>query len=169
VQLKQVQILSGMLPLAVPDVNPKHVAVTFVNEATGASLGMASLTKGAAAGGLNYWSGAATVNLPATTSGVRTGTRVSLGGVDGSWAGTAAGVGFVCYDNTNTGIGLAAIRDYATGTGTLPAPKIQAVWALSRASCSLGTPSPFFSDATLAGAASCPVDVYARVSAGPTH
>ena len=169
VQLKQVQILSGSLPLAVPDVNPKHVAVTFVNEATGASLGIASLTRGAAAGGVNYWSGGATVNLPATTSGIRIGARVSLGGVDGNCAGTAGGVGFVCYDNTNAGTGLVAIRDYATGTGTLTAPKIQAVWPLSGASCSLGTPSPFFSDATLAGATSCPVDVFARVSAGATY
>ena len=77
---------------------------------------------------------------------------MSLGGVDGNCAGTAAGVGFVCYDNTNTGTGLVAIRDYPTGTGTLTAPKIQAVWALARASCSLGTLSPSFSDAPLAGA-----------------
>ena len=169
VQLKMVRILSGMLPLAVPDVNPKHVAVTFVNESTGASLGTFSLTKGAAAGGLNYWTGNAAVTLPATTSGLRIGARVSLGGVDGNCAGTAAGVGFVCYDNATTGIGLAAIRDYATGTGTLTSPNLREVWPLSRAACSLGTPSPFFSDATLAGATSCAVDVYARVNAGPSY
>src|SRR5207253_7970340 len=128
-----------------------------------------SLTKGSPSGGLNFWSGNATVNVPATANGLRIGARVSLGGVDGDCTGTAGGVGFACYDNANTGIGLVAVRDYPTGTGTLTAPKIQAVWVMSRASCSLGQPSPFFSDATLAGATSCPVDVYARVSAGPTY
>ena len=169
VQLRKATILAGSLPLAVPDVNPKHVAVTFVNESTGASLGMFSLTKGSPSNGLNYWSGNASVTLPATASGVRIGARVSLGGVDGDCTGTAAGVGFVCYDNANTGIGLVAVRDYPTSTGTLTNPTIQAVWVMSRASCSLGQPSPFLSDATLAGATSCPVDVYARVSAGANY
>jgi hypothetical protein len=169
VQLKTVKILSGSLPLAVPDVNPKHVAVTFINESTGASLGMFPLTKGAASGGLNYWSGSANVTLPATTTSLKVGARVSVGGVDGNCTGTAAGVGFVCYDNSATGIGLVAVRDYATTVGTLTSPRIQAVWAVSRAACSLTTPSPFFSDATLAGAGSCPMDVYARVSAGASY
>jgi len=169
VQLKKTTILVGSLPLAVPDVNPKHVAVTFVNEATGTSLGMYSLTKTASAGGLNYWSGNAAVTVPATATGLRIGARVSIGGVDGDCTGTAGGVGFACYDNANTGTGLVAIRDYPTGTGTLTAPKLQAVWVMSRAGCSLNQPSPFFSDATLAGATSCPVDVYARISAGANY
>ena len=59
VQLKKATILSGMLPLAVPDVNPRHVTATFVNETAGGTLiaGPLDLTKGASAGGINYWSG----------------------------------------------------------------------------------------------------------------
>ena len=59
VQLKKAVILQGSLPLAVPDVDPKHVTVTYVDESAGGSLlaGPFELTKGTSAGGLNYWSG----------------------------------------------------------------------------------------------------------------
>jgi hypothetical protein len=169
VELKKETIVKGSLPLAIPDVNPRAVAVTFVNEATGAKVaGPFGLTKGAAAGGMNIWA----KTLPAFTlpaagaNGVRIGMRVSVGGASGDCTGVAKGVGFVCYDNTATGTGLVAIRDYPATTGTLTAPVIQAVWAVSRASCSFTNPSPLFSEITLAGATSCPMDVYARVSAG---
>ena len=177
VQLRKVQILAGELPLAVPDVNPTHVAVTFVNEAgaAGNSLGTYSLTKGLASNGLNMWSGSATVAVPAlpgsgtAKSGELIGMRVSAGGVDGSCGlGVQAGTGFICYDWTN-GTGLVAVRDYPTSAGTLTAPVIEAVWAVSRAACSLGNSSPFFSDATLAGAASCPMDLFVDVSAGANY
>jgi len=171
VELKKETIVKGSLPLAVPDINPSKVAVTFVNESTGASLGMYPLTKGAAAGGMNIWSGTANVTLPAAgTNGLRVGARISVGGANGNCAGVANGVGFVCFDNANTGIGLVAVRDYPTTTGTLTSPVIQAVWAVSRASCSLTTASPLFSELMLTGGAtSCPMDVYARVSAGATY
>lgn len=169
VELKKETIVKGSLPLAIPDVNPTRVAVTFVNEATGASLGMYPLTKGSPAGGMNLWSGTAAVTLPATASGVRIGARVSVGGANGNCAGVANGVGFVCYDNANTGIGIVAVRDYPTTTGTLTSPVIKEVWAVSRASCSFTNPSPLFSELTLAGATSCPMDVYARVSAGASY
>ena len=172
VQLKKVQILAGELPLAIPDVNPAHVAVTFVNEAgaAGNSLGTYTLTKGVAANGLNMWSGNATVAMPPVSgSGALIGMRVSVGGVDGACGlGVQAGTGFVCYDWTN-GTGLVAVRDYPTTTGTLTAPVIKAVWGVSRAACSLGNSSPFFSDATLAGAASCPMDLFVDVSAGANY
>ena len=177
VQLKKVQILAGELPLAVPDVNPTHVAVTFVNEAgaAGNSLGTYSLTKGSPSSGLNMWSGSATVAVPAlpgsgaAKDGELIGMRVSVGGVDGSCGlGVQAGTGFICYDWSN-GTGLVAVRDYPTSTGTLTAPVIKAVWGVSRAACSLGNSSPFFSDATLAGATSCPMDLFVDVSAGANY
>ncbi len=176
VQLRKATILSGSLPLAVPDVAPSHVAVTFVNEATGASLGTFPLAKGSPSAGMNMWSGSAGITLPAipttgsTKDGLRVGARVSVGSVDGNCgSGVQAGTGFVCYDWSSTAQGLVAVRDYPARTGALTTPVIQAVWAISRASCSLGTGSPFFSDVTLAGASSCPMDVFARVSAGAAY
>ncbi len=177
VQLKKVQILAGELPLAVPDVNPTHVAVTFVDEAgaDGNSLGTYSLAKGSPSNGLNLWSGTANVAVPtlpgsgAAKSGELIGMRVSVGGVDGSCGlNVQAGTGFICYDWSN-GTGLVAVRDYPTSTGTLTAPVIKAVWGVSRAACSLGNSSPFFSDATLAGATSCPMDLFVDVSAGANY
>ncbi len=43
VQLKQVEVQEGMLPVAVPDLRFTYVFATFVNEATGASLGTVQL------------------------------------------------------------------------------------------------------------------------------
>ena len=65
VQLKRLTIMKGSLPLAVPDINPKHVTATFVNETAGGTLlaGPVELAKGAAAGGINYWSGSGGVTL----------------------------------------------------------------------------------------------------------
>jgi hypothetical protein len=177
VQLKKIQTLTGMLPLAVPDINPAHVAVTFVNEVTNTTLGTYPLTKGAPANGLNMWSGSAGVTIPmvpaapaAGNTGELIGMRVSIGGVNGTCgAGVSSGTGFVCFDATNLNSGLVGVRDYPTSTGTLTAPVIKAVWGVSRAACSLGNSSPFFSDATLAGATSCPMDLFVDVSAGASY
>jgi hypothetical protein len=132
---------------------------------------MYPLTKGPA-NGLNMWSGSAAVSIPALTGGSAgqlIGMRVSVGGVDGTCGlNVQAGAGFTCYDWTN-GTGLVAVRDYPTTTGTLTAPVIKAVWGVSRAACSLGNSSPFFSDATLAGATSCPMDLFVDVSAGANY
>jgi len=175
VQLKKIQILAGELPLAVPDVNPAHVAVTFVNEAGAAnnSLGMYPLTKGTPANGLNMWSGSAAVTmptLPGSSTGQLIGMRVSIGGVNGTCGlGVQGGTGFACYDWSN-GTGLVGVRDYPTSpAGTLKAPVIKGVWGVSRAACSLGSSSPFFSDVTLAGAASCPMDLFVDVDAGANY
>ena len=66
VELKKATIVQGSLPLAVPDVDPRHVTVTFIDEATGSAIAPAlSLTKGSSAGGLNYWTAAAPVPVPA--------------------------------------------------------------------------------------------------------
>lgn len=60
VELKKSIILQGSLPLAVPDIDPKHITVTYVNESTGALVGGPfELTKGSNANGLWYWSGTA--------------------------------------------------------------------------------------------------------------
>jgi hypothetical protein len=138
VQLKKATIVQGSLPLAVPDVDPKYVTATFVNEATGAVLGRADLTKGTPAAGLNWWQGFADIPIPANT---RVGVRIGLGGLAGTCApatGTG-GTGFVCYDYESASTGLVAIAGVGSpGTTTRPTPR---VWATTICPSSGG---PFF-------------------------
>jgi hypothetical protein len=156
VQLKKSTILQGTLPLAVPDVRPKFVTATFVNEATGATVGFTDLTKGTASGGLNYWSGSASVSVPAN---VKVGVRIGLGAKSGSCAGVIGGVGYTCYDWEKTGIGLVAIRGVGSaGTPAAPTPR---VWVTTSCAPSGG---PFFSAENVASpATSCAASVQAEM------
>jgi Putative Flp pilus-assembly TadE/G-like len=146
VQLKRMTIMKGSLPLAVPDINPKRVTATFVNETAGGTLlaGPVELTKGAAAGGINYWGGSGSVTLPAD---VKVGVRIGLGGLSGPCAAAngIGGPGYVCYDYNISSIGLAAIRSVgAGGTPTVPKPR---VWGTTNCAPSGG---PFFQPADVA-------------------
>jgi hypothetical protein len=139
----------------VPDIDPRHVTVTFVDEATGSAIAPAlSLTKGSSAGGLNYWTGSASLAVPGDK---KIGARIGIGGQAGTCnaaAGTG-GSGFVCYDYESSGIGLAVVQGVGTG-GTVDAPKPR-VWATT--SC---TGSPFFSDVfVVAPATTCAASVQA--------
>jgi Flp pilus assembly protein TadG len=162
VQLKRATILRGSLPLAVPDINPKHVTATFVNETAGGTLlaGPVDLTKGAASGGLNYWGGSGPVAVPA---GTKVGVRIGLGSQSGPCAAAngTGGLGYVCYDYNTSSLGLVAINGYATSGGTVDAP-VPHVWATS--AC---TGSPFFSEVAVAPpATSCGISVQAVLKAG---
>ncbi|MGE5690812.1 MAG: pilus assembly protein TadG-related protein, partial [Pseudomonadota bacterium] len=145
VQLKKATIMQGSLPLAVPDVDPKHVTATFVNESSGAVIaGPVELTKGAASAGLNWWQGSSSVSIPADT---KVGVRIGLGGLGGACgpANGTGGTGYVCYDYTNTSIGLVAIRGVGSaGTPGAPTPR---VWATTTCSSSGG---PFFAPEDIA-------------------
>jgi hypothetical protein len=163
VQLRRATILHGSLPLAVPDINPKHVTATFVNESAGGTLlaGPVDLTKGTASGGLNYWTGSGAVAVPA---GTKVGVRIGLGGAASGTCAAAngsGGAGYVCYDYTTSSIGLVAINGYATSGGTVDVP-VPHLWATS--SC---TGSPFFSEvAVTPPATSCGISVQAVLKAG---
>ena len=162
VQLVKATILSGSLPLAVPDINPRHVTATFVNESAGGTLlaGPVDLTKGAASGGVRYWGGTGSVAIPA---GVKVGVRIGLGGVAGVCAAAngTGGAGYACYDYNTVSAGLVAINGYATAGGTVDAP-VPHVWATS--SC---TGSPFFSEvAVMPPATTCGIAVQAVLKAG---
>jgi hypothetical protein len=154
VQLKKATIVQGSLPLAVPDIDPKNVTVTFVNETAGGTLlaGPVALTKGAASGGLNYWGGSGSVTLPAD---VKVGVRIGLGGQSGPCAAAngTGGTGYVCYDYNTPSLGLAAIRSVgAGGTPTVPKPR---VWATTNCAPSGGPffqPADIISPATTCGA-----------------
>ncbi len=158
VQLKKTTIVKGSLPLAVPDINPRYVTATFVNETAGGTLlaGPVALTKGAASGGLNYWSGSGSVNLPAD---VKVGIRIGLGGQSGRCAAAdgSGGTGYACYDYNTSSIGLAAIRSVGSGgTPTVPKPR---VWATTACAPSGG---PFFGPQDVVSpATTCSVSVQA--------
>jgi hypothetical protein len=172
VQLRQVRIGHGALPLAVPDVTPKQVAATFIDEATGSELNGCSgpgliggtgcsfqLSKSGTSNGLNLWSGPATVSLPAAPKSI--GVRIGLGAQVTSCAGSTGSTTSTCYDAGQTGRGLVQIRDYETGGSAVQPnkPKLLGVWPTSACSG-----SPFFSDTF--GQGSCAVGVQATVDFG---
>jgi hypothetical protein len=159
VQLQAVKSLKPTLPLAVPDVNPKHVAVTFVNNATGAALPSTSCA--AATGQTNYlggcvfelsgptssvslndWAGQAKITPPAANTNI--GVRVSIGATDGSCAGintvSTTTTSYTCYDYSNTGQpsprGIVDLRSYSTAAQSGATPILRSV---TPGSCS-GTP-----------------------------
>lgn len=180
IQLRGLSSASPSLPLAVPDINPKQVAVTFVDEATGTELSPCSgankltgttctfsLTKGAASGSVNNWSGPASVTLP--TGLVQVGVRVAIGANVGSCANTA-GIGgqYGCYDNGNAKQGLYLIRDFAWGGPVSTAPIFDSVTPLTAGtgatpSCSA---NQYFALGSLGAATTCAAGVRAVVDFG---
>ena len=149
VQLHALSSASPSLPLAVPDINPKQVGATFVNEATGGELSGCSgpnlitgttctfsLTKGTPAGGLNIWSGPSSITIPAAPAKV--GVRLGIGGSVGSCANTSGTAAYTCFAAGSTTAGLTMIRDYAVGAPappvapiTLNPPVLDGVWLSS--------------------------------------
>lgn len=168
VELQQIQSLIPSLPFAIPDVRVK-VAVTFVNNATGAALPncpngcVFQLTGPTQSNGLNVFGTNATIPQaawPAANSLV--GMRVAIGSVPGSCAAGVNPTTYTCFDD-NTNNGLVALRSYAATTGTQTSPVLQKV---TPTTCS-GT--PFFSDFQ-AAAGTCNYGVTATVdwgNAGP--
>ncbi len=165
IQLRQVRIGRGALPLAVPDVHPKQVGATFVDEATGNELSGCSgsgliggtgcsflLLKSGNSNGLTLWSGPATVSIPAAPKNI--GVRIGLGAQVTSCAGSTGNATSTCYDAGQTSRGLVQIRDYGTGGSAAQPnePKLLGVWPTSACSG-----SPFFSDTF--GQNSCAVGV----------
>jgi hypothetical protein len=173
VQLQPLGATNPSLPLAAPDVNPRQVGVTFVNEATGNELTGCTgtnlvsgctfaMAKGTPVGALNIWSGPATVPMPTAPANV--GVRIGMGGTVASCANTAGTRSWACFDGTTNSQGLYMIRDFASGGTVTNAPIINGVWpTTSSASCS---GSPFFSDVQTGGASSCPAGVQAQVDFG---
>jgi hypothetical protein len=159
VQLNKVTIAKGSMPLAVPEVNPKYVTATFVDEAGNAVAGPVSLSGPTQTGSLNAWTGAATVNVPA---GAQIGVRIGLGQLPGACAAAngTGGTGYVCYGYENHSIGLVSIAGFEdAGTPLLPDKRAFEVWPITACSG-----SPFFSDESLAGGAtSCAVGVQANL------
>jgi Putative Flp pilus-assembly TadE/G-like len=173
VELRQEQSATGEFPLAVPNVNPKTVTATFVDESTGNTLSncpngcVFKLSPGGSVNGLSMWSGPATFPVPSsgTSAGAtKIGVRIGLANAGQGCANTAGNTGYVCYDNTNTNIGLAVLRAYPT-TGYATQPNAPILRGVVPATVCSG--SPFFSDYSLStGATSCAAGVQATVDFG---
>jgi len=176
VQLKQIQALNPTLPLAVPDVNPQHVVVTFVDEnaseltsCVGSST--APLVNGTGctfdlqpqgpSGAMRVWQGLGTVQIPAAPKDI--GMRVGIGTTPGSCGGITNGTGLLCFDYTNSKLGLVRIRDYSSGSSAVD-PNPPVLDGVTPIACST---SPFASEVLLvSGSTACPGTVSATVDFG---
>ena len=158
VELKKVVVFKGSLPLAVPEVRPKRVTATVVNE-SGGVVSFFELTGPTASGPLNFWTGSGSVPVPA---GANLGIRIGVGqvaGVCGAANGTG-GAGYVCYDYSAFTKGVVSIAGYSSaGTPADPQKSSFEVWPVT-----LCSGSPFFSETALAaGSTSCAASVQAKL------
>ena len=152
VQLKLVEVQDGMLPVAVPDLRFTYVFATFVNEATGASLGTVQLQRSGTSGNHQLWS--TPTGIPVSIASEHVGVRLRL--VGGSDPNAACGQLYTeCYDLGSTN-GVVHIRGWSSTAG---APAVRNAWLLP------GTCAP---DAYFA-AADCSGGIQAEVDLGPTH
>jgi len=151
VSIRQLDRMNGMLPVGVPDVNPKTAAAIFVDEDTGAVLGTRPLVRGISADGLMYWDNAGDP-LHLTVDAERIGVRIALSGGDSTSCGDPQ---VECYDAESTD-GLLRIRGYQTGPAVQAgeAPRVREVFMLP-GSCGDG----YFVDTS----ATCAIGVRARV------
>jgi hypothetical protein len=151
VQLREVEVQDGLLPVAVPDLRFNYAFATFVNEATGAALGTVQLTKAGTSGADELWT--TTTPISVTIPSAHVGVRVRLvGGADST---AACGSLFTdCYDTDSTN-GVVHVRGWSAGS----APGARNVWLLA-GSCA---PDAYFATA------GCSAGLQAEVDLGSTH
>jgi hypothetical protein len=127
--------MSGLLPIAVPDVDPKAVEATFRNECTGADIATTLLTKQAALDdGLIVWANNGTglpgdpgaIPVPMPTDCTRVGVRIALSASTTSSTSCAHPL-VDCFD-LDSGNGILLVRSYpATPAGTATSPRVRSV------------------------------------------
>lgn len=150
VQLKLVEVQEGMLPVAVPDLRFTYVFATFVNEATGASLGTVQLQKTGTSGNDQLW--ATLAGIPVSIASEHVGVRLRL--VGGSDRNAACGQLYTeCYDLDSPN-GVVHIRGWSTST----APAARNAWLLP-GSC---TPDAYFAKGDCSGGIQAEVDLGAN-------
>jgi hypothetical protein len=161
VELKKVRIFEGMLPLAVPEIRPRRVTATFVDEsglAVGAPFELSGPT---VSSGLANWTGSGSVPVQA---GKKLGVRIGMGQNSGTCAAANGdgGLGYACFDAQNYSTGLVAVSGFSgSGAGSRNDPTAASfeVWPVTACSG-----SPYFSDASLSGGATtCGTGVQAKV------
>jgi putative Flp pilus-assembly TadE/G-like protein len=155
----EIQALSflggGALPIAVPDVDPRHAKATFVDEESGTVLATTPLTNTGMENGLAVWdNSAAPVSVPISSS--RIGVRITLSGNETS---TACGDPLVdCYD-AGSADGIVHIRGWSSaGSAAQPNPPLARDVTLIPGSCT----DPYFTSAS----STCTIGVRADVDFG---
>ena len=147
VQLKQVEVQEGMLPVAVPDLRFTYIFATFVNEATGASLGTVELQRDGTSGNDQLWS--TPDGIPVSINSANVGVRLRL--VGGADPNAACGQLYTeCYDLDSPN-GVVHIR----GWSTTPAPSARNAWLLP-GSCA---PDAYFATEDCSGGLQAEVDL----------
>src|SRR5215210_3188714 len=147
----------GSLPIAAPEVDPTHVAVSFVNETTGVEIARRELANTGTANGLSIWDNAASpLSVPINTDKI--GVRVIMAQAGNSLTCDPPLV--ACYDLGSPN-GILYVRGYSTaGSGASPNPPIARDVTLNNGSCT----DPYFTSAT----ATCTIGVSADVDFGVT-
>jgi hypothetical protein len=164
------------LPVAIPDVNPSNVFVTFWNLQTGANLGSYDLGKGAVQNNVQLWAtNSISLSVPPNTS---VGMRVGVGNMAASagascFNSTGVTGQYMCFDNnpaTPVGI-LHGNSDPSQQATTTPVLRSAAEHA-TNSNCGFGLYSPFFSDVdsapcaeTLDADVDCPATATCKVTA----
>jgi hypothetical protein len=120
VQIFKKGFLTGALPLAVPNSNPRSARVEFVDEESGQTLATQKLTHTGTSGGLSVWSNASEP-LTLDVNRERIGMRVNLGGGSSSECGQPL---VECYE-LGSNSGLVYVRGYSgEGSGAQPGPPL---------------------------------------------
>ena len=130
IEIKKVQILSGFLPWAVPEVRPKAVLAIFVNELNGAVTGVQLLNDTNTTPTLNggpqeLWVADATFtghSQSGTGVVIATSSVVLASPPSGGLGAICTTTGITCYAGSSTTSGLWFIQGFTNGTGTLAAP-----------------------------------------------
>jgi putative Flp pilus-assembly TadE/G-like protein len=153
--LVQVDTLAGALPVGVPDVNPKAVRVSFIDESNGSVLGTTDLNRTpGTVNGLAVWDNA-TSPVPVTTNARHIGVRVAVGGHTSVTCGEPQ---VDCFD-AGSSDGLLYARGWsAAGDGSQPNEPIARSVTLFNGTCT----DPYFS----ADSSACTIGVRAKVDFG---
>jgi hypothetical protein len=168
VEIRQIDTISGALPVGVPDVNPQFAFAKFVDETQANAPAISGCTSGGTAvpncefplvkqpgssGGLVFWNNtAAPVSVPIASAKI--GVRIRL--VGGSDSTLQCGAVLVeCYDQQSAN-GVVFVRGYAASSGTPPNPPTAGDVSLFDGNC----PDPYFSASTT----SCTLGVHAKVA-----
>ncbi len=132
VEIKKVQILSGFLPWAVPEVRPKAVVAIFVDEGSGTVRGAQLLTDSGTTSTLNgtgveLWSAAAQYTGQGQSG---TGVIVGVSGVanpstSGTLAQICAQAKMKCYSGSSATSGLWYIQGFPNGNGAIAAAPLK--------------------------------------------
>jgi hypothetical protein len=162
VQVFKLRKSNKLLPIAVPDPDPKVARAFFVDESKlstdpGYVLASVPLTRNGSSNGLALWDNASSpVAVPITAQNV--GVRVALGGATSTTCGQTL---VDCYDMQSTH-GIVHIQGWsAAGVAAPKTPIVRSVW-LGPGTCGTLATDPYFTDRTT----SCSAAVSAKVDFG---